>query len=61
MNRGLKVHRSVKALISACGADGGNEGYLPQIRCEIKDGEEARSLKKEEWLADELGHFEWVD
>ena len=61
MERGLKVHRSVKLRISASGADGQSEDYLPKIRCEIKDGEEARTLEKKEWLADKPQYFEWVD
>jgi hypothetical protein len=61
MERGLKVHRSVKIRISASGADGQSEDYLPKIRCEIKDGEEARSLVEKEWLADKPEYFEWVD
>jgi hypothetical protein len=39
--------------------EGSNELYLPKIRFEI-DGE-ARCLTREEWLADEPEHFEWVD
>ena len=58
MKRGLKVHRSVKDRISFFGPDG---GYLPKIRCTIKDGEKPRCLKREEWLADEPEYFEWVD
>jgi hypothetical protein len=61
MKRGLKVHRSVKARILARGVDGKNEGYLPKIRCAIKDGEEPRCLEKKEWLADKPEYFEWVD
>ena len=61
MERGLKVHRSVKLRISASGANGRNGEYRPRFRCEIKDGEEPQCLDEKEWLADKPMYFEWVD
>jgi hypothetical protein len=59
MDRGMKVHRSVRTRILACNSGAGGAGYLPKIRCVI-DGE-ARHLTKEEWVKEEPGFFEWVD
>jgi len=59
MRRGMKVHRSVKTRMLAGGVEGKHGHYLPRIRCVI-DGT-VRSLTKEEWMADEPEHFEWVD
>jgi hypothetical protein len=58
MRRGMKVHRSVKARMLAQEVRGG-EPYQPKIRCVIKG--KSRRLTREEWLADDPGHFEWVD
>ena len=59
MERGLKVHRSVKARILAHHADGKEGGYLPKIRCKIEGEEEPRLLTRDEWLAGK--YFTWVD
>jgi hypothetical protein len=59
MDRGMKVHRSVKTRMLACATKEKNKQYLPKIRCMI--GGQARRLTREEWLADEPDHFEWVD
>ena len=59
MQRGMKVHRSVKTRMEAGSTDGKGSPYVPKIRCVI-DGE-ARRLTKEEWLAPEPKFFEWVD
>ncbi|KAF9644019.1 hypothetical protein BDM02DRAFT_3122619 [Thelephora ganbajun] len=59
MERGIKVHRSVRTRMLARGKEGKNKPYLPKIRCMI-DGE-ARRLTREEWLAEEPSYFEWVD
>ena len=57
----LKVHRSVKARISAQSANGKDEGYLPAVRYTIKGETEPRCLTKKEWLANPPKYFEWVD
>lgn len=59
MRRGMKVHRSVKARMLANDVGGGKAPYLPKIRCVI--GGVVRCLTKEEWLAEDPEHFEWVD
>jgi len=59
MDRGMKVHRSVKTRILAQNVKGSKEPYLPLIRCTI--GDEVRPLKKGEWTADKPEHFKWVD
>jgi uncharacterized protein (DUF2235 family) len=59
MERGMKVHRSVKARMLALGPNGETKPYLPKIRCMI--GGKPRRLTREEWLADHPEHFEWVD
>ena len=64
MQRRMKVHRSVKTRIQARGMEGEKEPYLPKIRCVFKVGEgkyETRPLTREEWLAEEPEHFNWVD
>jgi hypothetical protein len=61
MERGLKVHRSVKARILARGADGREGSYLPRILCWITDEQKPRPLMREEWLMDVPKHFLWVD
>ena len=58
MARGMKVHRSVKTRIEAFRMGGGNEPYLPKIRCVI-DGE-TRRLSEGEWLDEDQQLFEWV-
>ena len=57
MERGVKVHRSVKTRMLARGLDG--ELYLPEVRFTI--GDEVRCLTREEWLAETPEHFEWID
>ena len=57
----MLVHRSVKARIRAIPADGQEELYRPRIRRRIEGEEDPRLLKREEWLAGEPKHFEWVD
>ena len=52
----VKVHRSVKARIQAIGPKG--KSYLPKARFWV--GNEARPLKREEWLAGKPGLIEWV-
>ena len=59
MDRGMKVHRSVRTRIEASGKDG-REEYLPRIRCWI-DTKTIRPLTREEWLAEPPAYFEWVD
>ena len=58
MDRGMKVHRSVRTRIETSGKDGGKE-YLPLIRCSINGT--IRPLTREEWLAEPPAYFEWVD
>ena len=58
MDRGMKVHRSVRTRIEASGKEGRKE-YLPLIRCSINGT--IRPLMREEWLAGDTEHFEWVD
>ena len=52
-----KVHRSVKTRMLAKGP--GGELYRPKARFIIYGT--ARGLTREEWLAEEPEHFEWVD
>ena len=59
MERGMKVHRSVRTRMLACATTEKKEQYLPKIRCVV--GGQARRLTREEWLADPPEHFEWVD
>ena len=59
MQRGMKVHRSVKTRMLARGVQGENKPYRPKIRCVIND--KIRRPTREEWLADEPTFFEWVD
>jgi len=59
MQRGMKVHRSVRTRMLARGMEGENRPYLPKIRCVI-DGV-PRCLTREEWLAEDPMHFEWAD
>jgi len=59
MRRGVKVHRSVRTRMMADGVGGEKKPYLPKIRCFI--GGKVRRLTREEWLAEEPEHFEWVD
>ena len=58
MDRGMKVHRSVRTRIEASSEDGRKE-YLPLIRCSINGT--IRPLTREEWLAEPPVYFEWVD
>ena len=57
MDRGIKVHRSVRTRLMASPVDGSKKKYVPKIRFMI-DGKLQR-LTGEEWL--EGKHFEWVD
>ena len=59
MRRGVKVHRSVRTRMLARGKGGENRPYLPKIRYMI-DGK-PRKLTRDEWLAEDPLHFEWVD
>lgn len=59
MERGMKVHRSVKTRMLARGVEGNGRPYVPKVRCVI-DGE-ARRLTRDEWLAEQPQFFEWVD
>ena len=59
MERGVKVHRSVRTRILARATVGENKPYLPKIRCVING--KPRCLTREEWLAKEPEHFKWVD
>ena len=59
IQRGMKVHRSVKTRMLAQGANGEKKPYLPKIRLMVNG--ELRRLTREEWLADKSDHFEWVD
>ena len=52
MERGIRVHRSVRTRIE-------EKKYLPKIRFAIDD--RPRRLTREEWLARDPEHFEWVD
>ena len=57
MDRGIKVHRSVRARMMASPMDGSKKQYVPKIRFTING--ELRRLTREEWL--EGKYFEWVD
>ncbi|KAF9651414.1 hypothetical protein BDM02DRAFT_3091324 [Thelephora ganbajun] len=59
IERGMKVHRSVRTRMLAFPMDGGNRLYLPKIRFKV-DGE-LRCLTREEWLADNPEYFVWAD
>lgn len=59
MQRGMKVHRSVKIRMLAQAMEGERKPYSPKIRCIING--KARRLTREEWLAEQPAHFEWVD
>jgi len=59
MQRGMKVHRSVKTRMMANSTEGENKPYWPHIRCMING--EARRLTRAEWLAEQPEFFEWVD
>jgi len=59
IRRGMKVHRSVKLRMLAQGRKGEGKPYVPRVRFFI-DGQ-IRRLTREEWLADQPKHFEWVD
>lgn len=59
MNRGIKVHRSVRTRVTASPVDGSNERYVPKIRFLI-DGKLQR-LTWKEWSEETPEHFEWVD
>ena len=59
MERGMKVHRSVKTrMLAVCNE--GEKQYRPKIRCEIAKGEIRRPTRGE-WLAEEPTFFKWVD
>ena len=55
----MRVHRSVRTRILACGTTEENRQYLPKIRCVI-DGK-ARRLTRKEWPENKPVYFEWVD
>ena len=59
MDRGMKVHRSVKIRMLARGPEGDNKPYVPKVRCTIHG--KPRTLTREEWLADEPRYFVWTD
>jgi hypothetical protein len=59
MDRGMKVHRSVRLRMLAQGTDGNGKLYLPKIRCTVD--RIPRRLTREEWLEEEPRFFEWVD
>jgi len=59
MDRGMKVHRSVRIRMQAHGPGGQKKPYLPKVRCVING--QVRCLTIDEWLAEEPQHFMWVD
>ena len=65
MDRGMKVHRSVRIRMLAQGMEGKKgkgKQYRPKIRCRVHKGDaEARRPTREEWLAENPGFFNWVD
>ena len=58
MERGMKVHRSVRTRMLAEPMEGDDKKYRPKIRCLI--GDKVRRPKRDEWLQEEFD-FEWVD
>ena len=59
MDRGIKVHRSVRIRMMASPMDRSKKQYVPKIRF-LVDGK-LRRLTGEEWLKETPEHFEWVD
>ena len=57
IDRGIRVHRSVKTRMEAEPMPGTDKPYRPKVRFTING--EVRRLERSEWLAGE--HFEWVD
>ena len=57
IDRGIRVHRSVKTRMEAKPMPGKKKPYRPKVRFTING--EVRRLERSEWLAGE--HFEWVD
>ena len=59
IERGVKIHRSVRTRMFALPMDGSDQQYLPKVRFAI--GGKPQHLTREEWLADKPEYFEWVD
>jgi hypothetical protein len=59
MDRGIRVHRSVKTRIEAEPMEGTKKRYRPKIQFTIYG--EKRRLSWEEWTAHHPKHFVWVD
>jgi len=59
IDRGIMVHRSVKARMEAEPMAGSKKRYRPKVRFTING--EVRRLTRSEWLASYPEHFEWVN
>ena len=59
MERGIRVHRSVRTRVMAQPMEGTKKKYRPKIRFMI-DGKPQR-LTSKEWEATDPKHFTWVD
>ena len=59
IDRGIRVHRSVKTRMEAEPMAGSKKQYRPKVRFTING--EVRRLTRSEWLASHPEHFEWVN